>query len=275
MAVGTPSASNSLGFSNAGIVISAFSDLEIRPAQIDQFMMTMGREALNQELLEFSNRGYPLWKVVSGQINIASGTATYALPPSLVEITEAWWSQTVTASDAIYLTDGSGNIIYDDFGNPLLTDPATVLPTLYDRRSTAMARDEWASMASKNQPGLTTSYWVAWNGVVPGMPIQGAPQAVLWPVPTYSAPTYAIRYFALARLNDANLGGAEIPDVMYRGYNALLTAVGKRLAVKFKPEKFPLLKALADEAWESFASRDQDPRTRRLSPQIGAYARGL
>src|SRR5690242_18888758 len=90
-----PGTSGTFGFapSDASVVFEAFDRIGIRPPQVDRHMLFSARDSMNYLFIEWENNGVQLWKVVSGTINLVPGQASYDMPPSLVTLTEAWYSQ--------------------------------------------------------------------------------------------------------------------------------------------------------------------------------------
>lgn len=76
----------------------------------------------------------------------------------------------------------------------------------------------------------------------------------LWNTPENS--TDVLRYWRMRRVQDVT-AGAETPDVPYHWYEALASGLAQYLALKYKPEKFALLKGLAEESFASAKLADR------------------
>ena len=134
-----------------------------------------------------------------------------------------------------------------------------------DNYMTPMSRTEYAMIAQKTVQAKPTTYW--FNRQSP------APIMTLWQVPDGNA-TYTLNMFVLRQLQDINMLGSETPDVPYRYQDALCAGVAKRLALKFAPEKFSLLKVEANEAYELAEVEDQEDADMNVAPFLNNYYRG-
>lgn len=124
-----------------------------------------------------------------------------------------------------------------------------------------MERSQYAAIANKLTLGVPTFYWL--QKLRP-------PQITLWQVP---AQPNVLTWYGLQQIQDSNLGSAEVPNVPYRGIDALCARVAVRLCEEFGPKdrraNAAMKKqkiALAKIAWEKFQRRDQEqgPTTIRL-----------
>ncbi len=222
---------------NAGIVIEAFDRIQMRPASLDRHHFISARTSLNLELQRWSNLGINLFKMISGTINLIAGQATYALQTDLVTLTEVYYT-TVNGN-------GSG------YNN--------------DRTLSPITRTQYSMIPNKLQPGQPTQYWFQ---------RLATPEITLWQPPAVGAPSYVVNWYGLQRIQDAGLGSAETPDIVYRAIDALCAALAHRLAVKFSPP--PVVqarKAEAMEAWDDFATNDQELGPLIVAPNLSGYGR--
>jgi hypothetical protein len=220
----------------------------ITPADIvSRHLMPSARMSLNAELLDWANQGLPLWKVVSGTVNLAAGQATYVLDQSIETLTEVYYSQ----------INGDGN----GQNNDQIMVPVT--------------RTQYAMIPNKETQGVPTQYWFQMLAV---------PQVTFWQVPQQGAPNFVATYYALQRMQDANVGGGEAPDIVYRAYEALMAKLAMRLWTKFGLKASGgnaqvyvahrgFLKEEAETAWNNFQTRDQEAGPLILQPAIGSYGR--
>jgi len=74
-------------------------------------------------------------------------------------------------------------------------------------------------------------------------------------------------------IQDANLGGGERPDIVYRAIDALCARLAWRLAIKFAPAMTAARKDDATEAWNDFATRDQEMGGMVIQPNVSGYWR--
>jgi hypothetical protein len=110
-----------------------------------------------------------------------------------------------------------------------------------------MSRSEYASIANKTQPGIPSQFYFA------QLP---TPTVTLWPVPINSSDQFI--YQRVRRLMDVNRLSDTL-DATNRWFEPAAAGLAKRLALKFAPSRFPLLKSLADEAF-AIAHRDERER---------------
>lgn len=239
---GQPSGTSIWSLSDAQIVLEAADRIRVRPAAIDRHFLLSASTSLNLEMRSIDIRGGPAtWKIVSGTINLVQGQAVYTLPTNLVTLTELWYST----------VNGNGAGINSD------------------RIMVPLTRTQYAMLPNKLQQGQPTQFWYQ------GYP---TPQITIWETPFAPAPAYVLNYFALQRIQDANLGSGETPDVVFRGLEALCAGLALRLADKFMDPSLmeimmPRLEKQATDAWNEFASQDQDMGPMLIQPNVGGYGR--
>ncbi len=266
---GFPSGNTNFGLTNSGVIMEAFDRIQIRPTSITRHHMISARQSLNLELDRINNLGINLWKVTGGAIDLAVGQELYALPASLVTLTELWYSTPDTAVPATtYLRDGYGNLILDGNGQPIvLTGGGSSNPgnTTTDRIMVPITREQYAMIPNKYQAGIPTQFWFQ---------RLTQPQFTIWPVPATGAPTNVLRWYGLSRINDASIASGETPDVVNRALDALCACMAHRLAVKFSDkETVAARKADRDEAWAEFTANDTEPGPMVITPNVSAYGR--
>jgi hypothetical protein len=222
--------------SQADVFLETMDRIEIRAAAITAEHSDSFRRSLNLELQSWSNRGVLLWAVVQATpLALVQGTATYSLPTNCVQMLDTYYS----------VPNGDG--------------------TYTDRLILPMTRTEYAEIPNKLSQGPVTRYWF---------------QRVYEPVVTtwavYDGSTYPalINYFYLRQLQDANVVGAEAPDVMNRFLDALCAGVAKRMSVKWKPEKYQLLSLESQAAWNEARKEDREQGPLTIRPNLSAYMRG-
>lgn len=241
---GTVSGTNNFFLSNGQILLEAFARLGIDDPAIVRNKIREATISLNLELQRFGSpaRGANLWKVLYGlTINPVVGQAVYAIDPSYLAITEMNFT-TVNGNGAGY------NL---------------------DRIMTPITREQYMMIPNKLQPGQPTQYWFQ------RIPVQ---QVTIWTPPQQGAPNYLFTYNAIQRIDDANLGGGEYPDVPYRALDALCARLAYRLVKKVLPRSewavmLPAMKADADEAWADYATEDQEEGPMIITPNLSGYGR--
>lgn len=238
MAVAPGSSSGTYNFTlpTAGVVLEAFDRIQIEPQMITRHRAVSARASLNLELQEWSNAGFNFWETASGSINLAVGTATYTLPTNLVMLTELWYS----------VVNGGGSGINSD------------------RIMVPITRTDYANLTNKLQQGIPTQFWFQ---------MLLTPQITIWQVPALGSPTVVLNWYGLQRIQDANLGGGEVPNVPNRAIDTLCAGLTKRLAEKFAPSQFADKEKIFKESWDLFARRDQEPGSVTYRPNLGNIGR--
>lgn len=233
----TTSGTYAFEMANAQLLSEAFDRIQIRGPALTRSHLTSAHQSLNLEMTRWTNLGVNLWKVTSGTINLAAGTATYALPQQLELLTDLTY-RTVNGSSA-----------QDD----------------NDRYMLPLTRQQYAMMPAKGTLGVPTQYWFQ------RLP---TPQITLYLVPSAGAPDYVLIWYGLLRMEDASPTGGQTPDIPYRAYDALCAALAHRLAIKFsEPGVVAARKADAAEAWAEFTSNDQEIGSALVAPNVGMYGR--
>jgi hypothetical protein len=119
-----------------------------------------------------------------------------------------------------------------------------------------IGRAEWMALPDKTQTGRPTLYWVE--------RIQATPELHLWPVPDAA---YPVQYSRL-RLPADTATLAATPDTPVQWQEALVAGLAAKLAVKWAADRFPLLKAAADEAWTKATREGRERVPFRLLPRL-------
>ena len=131
-----------------------------------------------------------------------------------------------------------------------------------DRLIFPISRSEYASYSNKYQQGGVTSFW--FDRLL-------APTITLWPVPDGTA--CSLKYYRLRQNQDSTLAngtGLELPVYFLEAWSL---GLAWRLALMWAPDKAPMLKPLADEAYSYAATQNVEAANVYLSPQISQYWR--
>lgn len=262
---GYPSGTYSYSLTNSGLIYEAFDRIKIRGPEITRHHLLSARQSLALALISWSNRGINLWRMTGGTINLAAGQELYAIPPSIVALTEVWYSQP-DGTQTTYLTDGYGNLVLDGNGQPIvLTGGSASGNNTTDRMMAPITREQYASIPNKYQVGTPTQYW--FQRLV-------QPSLTIWQVPATGAPTYVLRWYGLQQIMDAQIAGGETPNVVNRAIDALVAEMAHRLATKFSDRTTEMdRKADAAEAWQLFAANDTEAGPMIMRPNLSGYAR--
>ena len=160
----------------------------------------------------------------------------------------------LVAGTPTYSVDPATVVILDAYiqsGNPAI-----------DRVITPISRTEYSSYPNKAQEGFPTSFW--FDRTL-------APTVTLWPVPDGSQSSLV--YYAVLRIQDANMNGVEQVDIPPLWLEAFAYGLAARLALIWSPEKAAVFKPLADEAYEVAATQNVETAQQYISPQISGYWR--
>ena len=150
-------------------------------------------------------------------------------------------------------------------------DPSTVMildgyvttgsgTTAIDRIIMPVSRTEYASYPNKTQQGWPTTFW--FDRLL-------APTVTLWPVPDGNEVSFS--YYRLRQIQDANFTSGQTVDVPYLWMEAFAYSLAFRLAFIWAPDKVPLLKPIADEAYNIAAEQNVENAATYISPQIQGY----
>ena len=93
----------------------------------------------------------------------------------------------------------------------------------------------------------------------------------LWPVPDGNEVSFS--YYRLRQIQDANFTSGQTVDVPYLWMEAFAYALAFRLALIWSPDKVPMLKPIADEAYNIAAEQNVENAATYISPQIQGYYR--
>lgn len=170
---------------------------------------------------------------------------------------EEQYTQVLTAGTATYTLPARAVMILSCF---IRTGSGT---SQQDRIMWPVSQFEYASFPNKTTEGFPSVYW--FNR-------QSTPQISFYLTPDDSD-TYTA-YFQFARqLQDANIPSGETPDVPYRFLDALCAEVAYRLSRVYAPDKEPMRKQDAAEAWAIAATTDTENVSFNVVPMLGGYYR--
>ena len=157
---------------------------------------------------------------------------------------------------ATYTVDPSVVVMLDTFIR------TTTGSTITDRIILPVSRTEYASYPNKIQQGFPTTYW--FDRLL-------SPNVTLWPVPD-GTQTY-LCYYAVQRIQDANMNGVEQLDIPPIWLEAMVYGLAERLAMVWAPERATAMKAFADEAYNIAAQQNVETAQQYISPQLSGYWR--
>lgn len=132
-----------------------------------------------------------------------------------------------------------------------------------DRFLQALSRSEDMSISTKMNTGYPSGYY--FDQIIP-------PTITMWPVPSAQAlsaqTTILYTNYRYAQDITAMFQAAQVPQSFY---DALISGIAVRLALKFAPDKFPSLKQEAQEAYQIAKGTDFENVTIRFQPDFNSY----
>jgi hypothetical protein len=131
-----------------------------------------------------------------------------------------------------------------------------------DRIMLPVSRSEYASYSNKHQEGVPTTYWL---------------DRLLQPtVSLYLTPNgqqSVFKYYRLRQTQDTALANGAIPEMPAYFADAFSLGLAYRLALSWAPSQVPILKPLADEAYNYAASQNVETSNIYVTPVTGGYYR--
>lgn len=131
--------------------------------------------------------------------------------------------------------------------------------TLNDTVITRISRSEYISYPTKNSTGRPTSFYVD---------RQINPIVYIWPTPI--APYNNMFYTRVSMMQDIGQM-INLADIPQRFYEALCACTASKLALKYAPERYSILKMAADESFNLAAKEDSERVPLRI---FGDYSSG-
>jgi hypothetical protein len=130
-----------------------------------------------------------------------------------------------------------------------------------DRLLQDLSRSEYLPIPTKLTQGFPSGYY--FNQIIP-------PTITLWPTPPVNNTQTNILYTNYGYVQDITQMFQTV-QVPQRFYDALIAGLASRLALKFAPDKYPLLKSEASEAYAIAAKTDFENVAFRFQPDFLTY----
>lgn len=219
---------------NGSIVIEAFDRCGIRPVEITREMLSSSYRSLNLEFSEWSNTVPNFWEVSLVSQVLTAGTSTYTYDTSVQDVLDAYVSTTEGSSPPI------------------------------DRILVPMSRTAYAEIPNKTQQGFPSAFW--YDRLITST-------ITLWLVPD-DTQTYTLYSYVMKRVQDANILGAETPDIPSRFLEAICARLSARLAVKYAPDKYALLSSIAEKKYAMAIEEDHERAAIMIRPDFSGYDPG-
>lgn len=130
-----------------------------------------------------------------------------------------------------------------------------------DRLLSPLSRSEDMAIATKMNTGFPSGYY--FKQIIP-------PVMVMWPVPATTMQPTNILYTNYRYAQDVTQMFQNV-DVPQRFYDALVAGLSARLALKFAPDRYQLMKAEASEAYMIAGKTDFENVPMRFEPDFTTY----
>lgn len=131
-----------------------------------------------------------------------------------------------------------------------------------DRLILPISRTEYASYANKQSQGFPTTFW--FDRLL-------QPKVTLWPVPDGQQSVF--KYYRLRQNQDASMKDGSSIEIPAYFWEAFCLGLAWRLALIWTPDRAPMLKPLADEAYGFAVDQNVETAQFYVTPQVGGYYR--
>lgn len=131
-----------------------------------------------------------------------------------------------------------------------------------DRLLSPLSRSDYMSIATKMNTGFPSGYYFDQTM---------SPNIVLWPTPPASSTQTNLLYTSYRYVQDISQMWQAV-EVPQRFYDALVSGLAARLAMKFAPDRYQLMKMAAMEAYEIAAATDFENVPLRFDPDLTQYS---
>ena len=130
-----------------------------------------------------------------------------------------------------------------------------------DRLLNPLSRSEYVAIPTKLTQGFPSGYY--FNQIIP-------PTITLWPTPPVNNTQTNILYTNYSYAQDITQMFQTV-QVPQRFYDALVSGLSARLAMKFSPDKINIMESKANEAYAIAAKTDFENVTLRFEPDFTSY----
>ena len=225
----TTSGTRTFDPTTADIFADAYERCGIMPPSLNQHMLESARRSLNLLFREWDSRGPHQWSQDEQSVALSAADGTYDAAAGTVDVLYA------------YVRDSNSD----------------------DRLLARISRSEWAGYANKDATSSSgpTVYYVD--------RVTGTPVITVWPALATGASALTLRYIRLVQLADITGTISQTADVAARALEAMCAGLAAKLAVKFAPDRFQMLDALAARQWGYMTSEDRERVPVRFQPNWG------
>jgi hypothetical protein len=213
-------------------VIAAYSRCGVRRTEITTQHMADAEAEANYLMSAWQGDGINLFQVDLVTLPLIAGVSEYNVP-----------NTTVFTLD-MYIRVNPGQY------NPI------------DRLITQISRSDYAAIANKQMPGMTTCAWIN---------KQLNPVMYLWPVPNIDG--MELRYYVQKRAMDEFLTNGQQIAVPYECYDAFVWGLAERLAFIYTPDRVAMISPRAMQAYQKMLQATTEPVPLEMQIQVGSYFR--
>ena len=98
------------------------------------------------------------------------------------------------------------------------------------------------------------------------------PTMTFWPTPDQNGP-YLANFWTVTQIQDVALSNGVGVDIPFRFYDAFAAGLAARIAQKFRPDLYQMLKMDAEDSWEKASIQDTEDVPIFISPSLVSYYR--
>lgn len=196
---------------------------------------------------------------VEYSVDIVNWTSVYTVPTQLYPSEQITWFviENSLNARAWRITETGGETLAIQ---QIYLDQPTNMGT-GDRLLSSLSRSEYMAISTKMNTGFPSGYY--FDQIIP-------PTMILWPVPIVPTSQTNILYTNYRYAQDITqmFQNADVPQ---RFYDALVAGLSARLALKFTPDRYQMMKAEAIDAYAVAAKTDFENVTLRFEPDFTSY----
>jgi len=187
--------------------------------------------SMNLLFVEWANRGINLFAVEQQQITLLPMTNGYTLPVDTIRVL-----------------------------NVVIQGPLNAAPQMQDLMISPISRAEWFALPDKLYIGERPTQYYLERTMNPIL--------YLWPV--QQMVNYRVKYYRLRASQDVG-ELSNTPEAANRWLDAICAGTAQRMAVKEAPERFQLLDAEYQKAFQFASEEDVEHVTFRYAPDMSVY----
>lgn len=227
----TSSGTTDFFLSNSDIAIEAMDRAGIRPTSLTRQQMIGIYRSLNLVLSALNNAVPNLWTVDLQEIPLLAGVSTYDILPNTIAVLDVYVRDST-------ITEQPNDIV--------------LLP---------ISRTDYSMIPTKEEGGKPTSFW--YDRLL-------QPQITVWPVPTEDD-LFTLRFYRTSRIEDSNLKMGQTPAIPIRFLEAVCAETAARVAMKYAPDRYTMLKADAMEKMTAALVEDRERVPIYIGGDFSAY----